>query len=354
MSFLSCLFKPLVYLSPIVCAAWFTQTGRYYLRIGIYIGSLFAVGSTSGITALVMTIAGRKYDVNSVVAFTFYWLASRTLNIPVELGGEEYLETRPAVMIGNHQSMLDIIWLGRIFPRQASIMAKKSIKWNPALGPFMNLSGTVFVDRGNSAKAHRSLEVAGEGMKARRTSLFIFAEGTRHSEEVPDLLPFKKGAFHLAVKGGIPIVPVVCENYWRLYHKGVFGSGTIKVKVLPPIPTTGVSIDDVSALANRVRDQMLTTLREISVTVPSSKMDKSPVTENPPDAALADPGTTTTSIPSEPAFRVETPTQTAAVPTPTEMETASTTSSQVLKKDGSENGTETEEDEGMVLVGHPK
>jgi len=124
--------------------------------------------------------------------------------------------------------------------------------------------------------------------------------------------------------------------------------------VLPPIPTTGVSIDDVSALANRVRDQMLTTLREISVTVPSSKMDKSPVTENPPDAALADPGTTTTSIPSEPAFRVETPTQTAAVPTPTEMETASTTSSQVLKKDGSENGTETEEDEGMVLVGHPK
>ena len=117
-----------------------------------------------------------------------------------------------------------------MFPKQASIMAKKSIKWNPALGLFMRLSGTVFVDRGNSAKAQRSLEEAGEGMKARRTSLFIFAEGTRHIEETPNLLPFKKGAFHLAVKGGIPIIPVVCENYWRLYHKGVFGSGTIKVK----------------------------------------------------------------------------------------------------------------------------
>lgn len=115
-------------------------------------------------------------------------------------------------------------------------MAKKSIQWNPVLGPFMNLSGTVFVDRGNSAKAHRSLEAAGEGMKARQTSIFIFVEGTRHSEETPTLLPFKKGAFHLAQKGGIPIIPVVVENYWRLYHKGVFGTGTIKVKSAFSIP----------------------------------------------------------------------------------------------------------------------
>lgn len=117
-----------------------------------------------------------------------------------------------------------------MFPKQASIMAKKSIQWNPLLGPWMNMSGSVFIDRGNTAHAHRSLEAAGEGMKARRTSIFIFAEGTRHSTEVPSMLPFKKGAFHLAVKGGIPIVPVVCENYWRLYRKGIFGSGVIKIK----------------------------------------------------------------------------------------------------------------------------
>ena len=65
---------------------------------------------------MVMTIVGRKYDVNSVVAATFYWLASRALNITVELEGAEHLETRPAVMIGNHQSMLDILWLGRWVP----------------------------------------------------------------------------------------------------------------------------------------------------------------------------------------------------------------------------------------------
>ena len=75
-----------------------------------------AVGLTSGITAFVMTVAGMKYDVNHAVASTFYWVASRTLNITIEVEGEENLETRPAVMIGNHQSMVDILWLGRCVP----------------------------------------------------------------------------------------------------------------------------------------------------------------------------------------------------------------------------------------------
>jgi lysophosphatidate acyltransferase len=109
-------------------------------------------------------------------------------------------------------------------------MAKKEIQWSPVLGPFMTMSGTVFIDRGNSASAHRSLEAAGEAIKARKTSLFIYPEGTRHSQEVPDLLSFKKGAFHLAVQSGLPIVPIVTENYWRLYHKGVFDEGTIRVR----------------------------------------------------------------------------------------------------------------------------
>jgi lysophosphatidate acyltransferase len=116
MSFLSCLFKPLAYLSPVILVAWLTPMGRYYLRVGVYIASLSAVGLTSGFTAFVMAVAGMKYDVNHVVASTFYWVASRTLNITIEMEGEEHLETRPAVMIGNHQSMVDILWLGRYVP----------------------------------------------------------------------------------------------------------------------------------------------------------------------------------------------------------------------------------------------
>jgi lysophosphatidate acyltransferase len=86
------------------------------------------------------------------------------------------------------------------------------------------------VDRGNNARAVRSLEAAGESINSRKISLFMYPEGTRHSSEVPDMLPLKKGGFHLAIQAGIPIVPVVTENYWRIYRKGVFGSGTLKVR----------------------------------------------------------------------------------------------------------------------------
>lgn len=81
---------------------------------------------------------------------------------------------------------------------------------------------------------------------------------------VPDLLPFKKGAFHLAVQAQVPIVPVVCENYNRLFDgKSRFEGGTIRIKVLEPIPTTGLTKDDVNALTERVRDVMLKTLKEL-------------------------------------------------------------------------------------------
>ena len=111
----------------------------------------------------------------------------------------------------------------------ASIMAKQELRWSP-LGPWMYMSGAVFVDRGNSVTAKRSLQAAGETMKSLGTSLWMYPEGTRHSEEEPGMLPFKKGAFHLAVQAGIPVTPVVCENYWRIYHKGRFESSRLKIR----------------------------------------------------------------------------------------------------------------------------
>ena len=108
-------------------------------------------------------------------------------------------------------------------------MAKRELQWSP-LGPWMYMSGAIFIDRGNSIKSHQSLDAAGEEMKRECISLMMYPEGTRHNEEAPTLLPFKKGAFHLAIQAGLPIIPVVCENYWRLYHKGVFGKGVIKVR----------------------------------------------------------------------------------------------------------------------------
>jgi lysophosphatidate acyltransferase len=114
-------------------------------------------------------------------------------------------------------------------PKQTAIMAKKSLQFS-LLGPFMSMSGTIFIDRGNNTKAIRSIDVAGKNMISTKTSLWMFPEGTRFLSNEPDMLPFKKGGFHLALNAGIPIIPIVIENYWHLYRRGVFESGIIKVR----------------------------------------------------------------------------------------------------------------------------
>ena len=114
-------------------------------------------------------------------------------------------------------------------PKQTALMAKRSLQYTP-LGPFMTLAGTIFVDRGNSASAFRSIDAAGETMKRTKTSLWMFPEGTRHLSKDATMLPLKKGGFHLAINAGIPVTPIVCENYWHIYRKGVFDSGIMKVR----------------------------------------------------------------------------------------------------------------------------
>lgn len=160
---------------------------------------------------------------------------------------------RPCVFVGNHQSMLDLLYLGRcaaspvlraqcsdcpdsMFPRATRMMAKQSLKYVPLLGQFMQAGGAVFIDRGNNAVAVRSLQAAGEEIKRCHTSIWVFPEGTRTSRPYHDLRPFKKGAFHLAIQAGLPLVPVVSENYWNLYHTGHSNFGTFKVRGVTASP----------------------------------------------------------------------------------------------------------------------
>lgn len=353
MSILGAIVRPLAYVSVpfflINALANSDPTVKYYVRLGLYLSTLGLCSVWGAMVAVGMSLVGRRFDVNYVTARSFYHLSSRVLGIKFVVEGEEHLDTRPAVLVGNHQSMLDIIYLGRIFPKRTSIMAKKELQWTPLLGQYMSLSGAVFVDRGNNAKAVQSLTEAGEIMKARHTSLWLFPEGTRSMREYHDMLPFKKGAFHLAVQAGVPIVPVVCENYWRLYRKGVFGSGTLKIKVLPPVPTTGLTTVDIPDLVNRVRDQMVATLREISVPVPPSAYPEAK-TEQVQPSQQEERNSVDQPVPPAPT---EPDPETPAESTSQHSSSASESGSSVRRPEGSENGAETEEDEGMVLVGRP-
>jgi len=130
----------------------------------------------------------------------------------------------------------------------------------------VSLSGAVFVDRKNNKDAVKLMNQAGEDMKKNGISLWVFPEGTRSSTPEPNLLPFKKGAFHLAVQAAVPIIPVVCESYHRLFSgkDRRMERGRLRVRVLPPVSTEGLTSADVGKLAENIREDMLKALREIS------------------------------------------------------------------------------------------
>lgn len=180
---------------------------------------------------------------------------------------EEYLsKTRPAVFVGNHQTELDVLMLGHIFPKWCSVTAKKSLSKVPFLGWFMLLSKTVFIERKSREQALQAFDNAAEQMRSQRQSVFIFPEGTRSYYEKPDLLAFKKGAFHLAVQAQVPIVPIVVANYSQVMNprRKIFVPGSIPVRVLKPISTKGKTKEDVDDLLKEVREVMLEALVEIT------------------------------------------------------------------------------------------
>lgn len=148
--------------------------------------------------------------------------------------------TRPAIFVGNHQTAIDVLMLGTMFPKYCSMTAKRSLKSYPILGWFMTLSGAIFIDRTNRQDARAAMASAATAIQKLRQSVFLFPEGTRSGAQEPILLPFKKGAFHLAVQAGAPIVPVVIANYSHLYSTSKFRflPGRIPIRVLAPIPTT--------------------------------------------------------------------------------------------------------------------
>ncbi|KAJ6560356.1 hypothetical protein B0H19DRAFT_944779 [Mycena capillaripes] len=354
--------KPVAYASLPFIALQYSPPGRYYTRTAVYVSAMGFAATVGAFCAAGLSLANRRFDVNYVVARTFYAVAGTLLGWRVEIEGEEWLRDatdgggRPAVFMSNHQSMIDLIPIGRIMPKRTSIMSKESIRFSP-LGPFMMMSGAIFIDRGNSARALRSLNAAVDMMRSLRVSLWMYPEGTRHNSPTPGLLPFKKGGFHLAVQSGLPIIPIVVENYWHLYHKNVFGSGVVHVRVLPPIPTTGLTAEDVPALVTRVREQMLAALLDISSKATSTLAPEKPIAPPEPAsmssvaAVLSDVAHDhTEAMPDDSVFEAKPSTVTVAASLSKESLVGSTFEGVA----GSDNGTETEEDdEGMILVGRP-
>lgn len=157
-------------------------------------------------------------------------LAGVSLNI---IGEEHLWSHRPAVFVANHQSSLDPVVVGALLKQDFTVVAKKEARWDPRAMVGTLLMDPVYIDRANSRQAREALAPVVERIRS-GTSLMIFPEGTRSATLV--LGPFRKGAFHIAIEAGVPIVPIVLRNTGELLrkHSLVIGSGQIDVVVLPP------------------------------------------------------------------------------------------------------------------------
>jgi lysophosphatidate acyltransferase len=185
-------------------------------------------------TAPVLRLAGHGGLAQHVTGRFFAWCVWLTCGVAFDIvdPADVLGRTRPAVFVGNHQTELDVLMLAAMFPRYCSVTAKASLRRFPVLGPWMAASGTIFIDRANSRDAREAMRGAAAEITSRRQSVYMFPEGTRSYGDEPDLLAFKKGAFHLAVEAGVPIVPVVVANYSHVLSvkRFVFRGGRIPVK----------------------------------------------------------------------------------------------------------------------------
>ena len=188
-------------------------------------------------------------------------LGSALAGVRLDVRGAEHLAARPAVFLFNHQSQLDVLILARLLRGGFTGVAKKELANSPGFGLMFRLADVAFVDRGNTAQAYQALEPAVQKLRD-GISLVIAPEGTRSA--TPALGPFKKGAFHVAMQAGVPIVPIVIRNSGELMWRGAstIRAGTVQIVVLPPIPTLGWTVDELEKHLHEVREQYLATLAD--------------------------------------------------------------------------------------------
>ncbi|MFN2329761.1 MAG: HAD-IB family hydrolase [Chromatocurvus sp.] len=187
--------------------------------------------------------------------------ASALINLDLRVKGEEHLWShRPAVFIFNHQSKADVVIAARLLRQDLAGVGKKEIRKMPVIGRVLELGGVVMIDRQNAASAIEAMKPLVDAIREGGKSVALAPEGTRTIS--PRLAPFKKGAFHLAMQAGVPIVPIVIRNAGDVAPKGdfVFRPATVEVEVLPPVDTSDWTIRNMSRQVRDVRNMFLRTL----------------------------------------------------------------------------------------------
>lgn len=167
----------------------------------------------------------------------------------------------PYVVVSNHESFVDILLISHL-PWEMKWLSKKEMFRIPVGGWLMRMARDVELDRGDRGSADAALATCRDRLDD-RVSVMIFPEGTRSTDG--DLLPFKDGAFRLAIEAGVPILPLAVHGTATALRKHDWrqGRSTAEVHVLEPVPTDGLGPDDLGELKATVRRRIVDELRRM-------------------------------------------------------------------------------------------
>lgn len=184
------------------------------------------------------------------------WAASllRAARVDVQLSGAEHLHaTAAGILVANHESWFDVLALAAHLPVPYCFVGKAELTRIPLFGPAWQACGNIPIDRSDHDAAVRSLDRAGEQLRRQGGVVILFPEGTRSADG--HMLPFKKGAFVLALKLGVPVIPVGISGSRPIMPKGRWRvrPGTIRLRIGPPLAVEGLDEEDRDRLVARAR-----------------------------------------------------------------------------------------------------
>lgn len=255
-----------------LCSEW----ARYWLKFTIYFCGIMTTPLLS-----FPLIVWRPCDARNMrIGMQFIRWISPVLGVTWEVRGAEHATPeRAAIVVSNHQSSVDVLGMIHVVGlfKKITIIAKRELLYFQPVGGLAWLAGICFLNRRNPTTSKASMDQALANIKKNKIKMWIFPEGTRN--KTPQLLPFKKGAFHCAITGQIPIIPVVFSSYnGFMGYQRFFNSGTARCTVLPPVSTEGLTLEDLPSLMEKVRQQMIeaftTSTKEVQQQNPAQNLNK--------------------------------------------------------------------------------
>jgi 1-acyl-sn-glycerol-3-phosphate acyltransferase len=161
---------------------------------------------------------------------------------------------RPYVVVANHESYADVFLIS-CFPWEMKWLSKDTMFNIPCMGWMMQMAGDIKLVRGNRDSTLDAIAQCRDRL-AKKVSVMIFPEGTRSKTQ--EMLPFKDGAFRLAIESGAPVLPIAVAGTRNAMAKGTFRflRARALAQVLEPIDTTGMTLDDIARLKLLARERI--------------------------------------------------------------------------------------------------